>query len=425
MTVEAVLIGAGNRGRFTFGAWARRHPERLRITAVAEPVRERREAFQREHEIPQERAFADWRELLAAPRRAPVAIIATGDTLHVEPALGAFECGYDVLLEKPIAPTPEECVKVVSAAERAGRLLQIGHVLRYTAFYEKVQELVASGVLGELVTIDMKEHVAYWHMTHSFVRGKFRNREIAAPLLLAKTCHDLDLMVWLAGTRPLRVASFGTLLHFRPEGAPAGAPGRCTDGCPAQAGCPHDAERFYLGPDADIARSWPWSDVSHDPERGARRAALETGRYGRCVYRCDNDVVDHQVLAVEFEGGATATFTVNGLASEEKRTIRISGTAGELRGVLHDGVIEVTRHGRFGAERHEIASSGMLGHFGGDEGLLAHFTAVAAGGAPEGLRTSGRISLESHLLGFAAERARILGAVVDLDAFRREVGAVT
>jgi predicted dehydrogenase len=242
--------------------------------------------------------------------------------------------------------------------------------------------------------------------------------------VLAKTCHDLDLMVWLAGTPPRRVASLGSLQHFRPEGAPPGAPARCTDGCPVQADCPHDAERFYLGPNDEIARVWPWSDVSADPAREARRVAFETGRYGRCVYHCDNDVVDHQVLAVEFEGGTTATFTVHGLASEEKRTVRLTGTRGELRGVLHDGVIEVSRHGRFGLERHTVGEGeSAVGHFGGDEGLIEHFAAVAGGSAGEGLRTSGEISLASHLLGFAAERARVTGTVVDLADFRREVGA--
>lgn len=421
--LEAVLIGAGNRGRSVFGAWALRNPGRLRIVAVAEPDPARRDAFAAEHGIEPARRFADWRELLERPALAPAAIVATSDTLHVGPALAALARGCDVLLEKPIAPSPAECVRVVEAAEASGRLLQIGHVLRYTPFYEQVQQLVASGALGELVTIDMKEHVATWHMAHSFVRGKFRSRALAAPLLLAKACHDLDLLVWFAGRRPERVASFGSLLHYRPEGAPPGAPLRCTDGCPAQESCPHDAVRFYLGPDERLARHWPWNDVSPDPSREARRRGLESGPYGRCIYHCDNDVVDHQVVAVEFPGGLTATFTVHGAASDEKRTIRISGTRGELRGVLHDGVIEISRHGHLGSERIEVESPGPLGHFGGDDGLVAHFADVVARGARDEVRTSGRVSLASHLLGFAAERARESGAVVELERFEREVRA--
>ncbi len=420
MAVEAVLVGGGNRGRFTYGGYALRRPDRLRIVALAEPVADRREAVAAEHGLPAERVAADWRTLLSRPALAPVAIVATGDTDHVGPALAAIASGHHVLLEKPIAPDPADCLRVVDAAERAGRILQIGHVLRYTAFYEKVHEIVASGRLGEIVTLDMKEHVAHWHLTHSYVRGKFRNRRIAAPIVLAKTCHDLDLMAWLVGRPASRVASFGSLSHFRPAQAPAGAPERCTQGCPVQEGCPHDAVRFYLGPGDDVARIWPWTDLGLDPSREARRRALETGPYGLCAYRCDNDVPDHQVLALEFGGGITATFTLHGLATHERRTIRISGTLGELRGVFQEGVIDVTRHGSLETERHGVEAS-LAGHLGGDEGLLGHFTDVVARGAASEVRASGRVSLESHLIGFAAEQARLERRVVDMEAFRAQV----
>jgi len=422
--VDAVLIGAGLRGRHVYGAWARRHPERLRFVAVAEPDAARREAFAAEHGIPAARAFADWRALLLAAPPARAAVVATSDTAHVEPALAALAAGLHVLLEKPIAPTPAECVRVVDASEASGRILQVGHVLRFTAFYEKVKEILASGVLGDVTTIDMKEHVAYWHFAHSYVRGKFRSRALAAPLLLAKACHDLDLLCWFAERPPRRVASFGERSEFRPEAAPAGAPARCHEGCPAQAACPHDALRFYLAPDDALAAMWPWSDVSPDPSREARRRALETGPYGRCVYRCDNDALDHQVVAVEFEGGLAATFAVHGMASEERRTIQASGTRGELRGVLHEGVLELSRHGRLGVERVEVKGPGVLGHFGGDDGLAAHFADAVAKGAAADARASGRIALDGHLLGFAAERARERGELVDVAAFRREAEAL-
>ena len=420
MTVEAVLVGGGNRGRFTYGGYALLHPEQLRIIALAEPVADRRAAVAAEHGLSGDRVAADWRTLLEQPALAPVAIIATGDTEHVEPAIAALARGYHVLLEKPIAPSAADCVRVVEAAERAGRMLQIGHVLRYTTFYEKVQAIVASGRLGEIVALDMKEHVAHWHLTHSYVRGKFRNRRIAAPIVLAKTCHDLDLMLWIVGRPAKRLASFGSLSHFRPEQAPAGAPARCTDGCPVQEQCPHDAVRFYLGPDEKLARLWPWTDLGLDPTREARRRALEIGPYGICAYRCDNDVPDHQVLAIEFDGGITASFTLQGLATHERRTIRISGTQGELRGVFQEGLIDVTRHGSFETEHHPIEAS-LAGHLGGDEGLISHFIDVVARGAASEVRASGRVSLESHLIGFAAEQARLEGRVVEMDAFRAQL----
>ncbi len=417
--VEAVLIGAGNRGRFVFGRYALDRPDRLRIVAVAEPDPERRARVAQEHHLEAERVHADWRDLLARAPVAPVAIVATGDTEHVAPALAALACGYHLLLEKPMAPSRGDCVRVVEAAERAGRMLQIGHVLRYTPFYQKVYEVLSSGALGALVNLDLKEHVATWHMTHSYVRGKFRSRAVAAPLILAKACHDLDLLAWFSARPALRLASLGSLGHYRAEAAPEAAPARCTDGCPVQEDCPHDAVSFYLGPDEATARIWPFADVSLDPSPQARRHALETGRYGRCVHRCDNDVVDHQVVAIEFEGGATATFTVHGLGAEERRTVRLTGTRGELRGVLQTGEIEIARHGRFGTERLLVPGS-PFGHYGGDPGLLDHFTDVVARGRPQDLRASGRVSLESHLIGFAAEQARLSGAVVDMASFRAE-----
>jgi predicted dehydrogenase len=419
--VEVALIGAGLRGRFVYSAYAAEHPEQLRIVALAEPDASKREAVARRHDLPPERVFSDWEPLLTRPRLAEAAILATGDTLHVTPALAALDQGYHLLLEKPIAPTFEDCVRVVEAAEQRRRILQIAHVLRYTSFYTRALEVLRSGRLGRVFTLDMKEHVAHWHMVHSFVRGKFRNRELAAPIILAKSCHDLDLLVWLLDDVPLRLSCFGGLDHFCAGNAPPGAPERCTDGCPVQASCVHDAVAFYLGVDDELARSWPWFDVSTDPAREARRRALETGRYGRCVYRCDNDVPDHQVIQFEFPGGTLASFTMQGLGTHETRTIRATGSLGELRGDLREGVLEVTRHGSLEVEKIQVPQS-EVGHFGGDQGLLEHFVDAVRRDVPEAVRTSGRASLESHLLGFAAEQSRFGGGVVELEELRRAHG---
>jgi predicted dehydrogenase len=429
--VDVALIGAGNRGRHVFGAYALRHPERLRVVALAEPHAERRAAVAAEHRLAPEHVFADWRALFAAlfPRSAaapPVhaAIIATGDTEHVAPALAALDAGLHVLLEKPIALDPADCVRVVTHAERAERILQIGHVLRYTAFYARVQAIAASGALGRIQLIDLREHVGYWHMAHSYVRGKFRNQSLAAPFLLAKSCHDLDLLAWLAASPALAVSSFGGLGVYRPELAPPGAPERCSPACPAQASCPWDAERFYLAPDAERALSWPYSDLSADPSRAARERALATSHYGRCVFRCDNDVLDHQVVSLECASGLVATLGVHGTGSRERRTVRLSGSAGELRGVLQDGLIEVTRHGA--REREEIRiEASPFGHSGGDQGLLDHFCDVVSRGAQGEVRASGRVALESHLLGFAAEQARRERKVVDMNAYRAALGVAS
>jgi predicted dehydrogenase len=418
--IPVALIGAGNRGRYVFGAYALRNPERMRIVALAEPRADRRSATAAEHGLTRDRVFADWRELFAARPEAQVAVIATSDTEHVEPALAALAGGLHVLLEKPMALDAADCVRVVEAAERARRILQIGHVLRYMDFYARVQEIAASGRLGALQMIDLREHVSYWHMAHSYVRGKFRKRELAAPFILAKSCHDLDLMAWIAASPSAQLSSFGALGAYVPERAPAGAPERCSAQCPVQATCPWDAERFYLEPEESVARHWPWSDLSVDPTREARRRALAASDYGRCVFRCDNDVMDHQVVSIAFESGLLGTLGVHGCASEERRTVRISGTLGELRGVMQTGLIEVSQHNRSQLETIRITAS-PFGHSRGDRALLDHFCDVVARDAPDEVRASGRVALESHLLGFAAERARIEGRVVDMAAYRAEV----
>ena len=418
-SLAVALIGAGNRGRYVFGRFAQRHPERMRIAALAEPREDRRRATAAEHALGQGQVFETWQQLFAAGLELDAAIIATGDTEHVEPALEAFARGLHVLLEKPIALDAADCVRVVEASERAGRILQIGHVLRHMDFYARVHDVVESGRLGRLQLMDLREHVSYWHMAHSYVRGKFRSRALAAPFLLAKSCHDLDLMAWFAGRPAAHVTSFAALSAYVPALAPAGAPERCSAACPVQAACPWDAERFYLSPDDSVAQHWPWTDLSADPSREARRRALAASDYGRCVYHCDNDVVDHQTVSVAFEGGLLATLGVHGCASEERRTVRITGTHGELRGVLQTGLIEVSRHGDSRVDTQRLPAS--VGHGSGDRNLVQHFCDAVERGAAEEVRAAGRVALESHLLGFAAERARHEGRVVDMSAYREEI----
>jgi predicted dehydrogenase len=409
LPLEVVLVGAGSRGRDVYGRYALSRPDRLRVVAVAEPDPDRRARLANEHEIPAGRTFGDWKDLVQGPRRAPAAIVATGDDLHTEPALAALRSGYHCLLEKPMAMTLGECEEIVSAAASARRILQVGHVLRYTEFYGTIHRLVAEeDRIGEVQTISMAEHVAHWHFTHSYVRGRWRNTARAAPLILAKCCHDLDLMCWFTGRFPLRVASFGSRVHYRPEAAPPDAAERCTDDCPAESTCPHSAPRFY-GRDLQI---WPWTDVSPAPTTEARLEALRSGPYGRCVYRTDNDVVDRQSLLIGFQDGVQGTFLVDGFSSRPERTIRIQGTRAELRGLFEKGEIEILHYGRVEPER--ISTFAEVGHGGGDVGLLDHFTDVASRDALDDVLASGQVALASHRLGFAAEIARREGRVVDL-----------
>ena len=408
LPLDVVLVGAGSRGRDVYGRYALARPDRLRVIAVAEPNADRRSRFASEHGIPADRMFPDWTDLLGRPRLASAAIVATGDDAHTGPTLAALRAGYHCLLEKPMATTLAECEEIVAAAESARRILQVGHVLRYTEFYGTIHRLVQDeSRLGEIQTLSMAEHVAHWHFTHSYVRGRWRNTARAAPLILAKCCHDLDLMCWFAGRRAERVASFGSRVHYRAEEAPPGSTERCTDGCAVESTCPHSAPRFY-GRDLDM---WPWSDVSPEPKAEARLDALRSGPYGRCVYRMDNDVVDRQSLLIGFEGGVQGTFLVDGFSSRPERTIRIQGTRAELRGIFEKGEIEILPYGQIEPERITTFSR-AIGHGGGDEGLLDHFTDVASRDAIDGVLASGRVALEGHRLGFAAEVAREQGRTV-------------
>jgi predicted dehydrogenase len=407
------------RGTFAYGAFAEAHPEHVRFVAVAEPDPERRARFAARHHLPPERCYESWGDLIAAGQLAPALVCCTMDRLHVAPTVAALEAGYHVLLEKPIAVTPDDCVRVVQASERVHRLLMICHVLRYTPFFSALHEILHSGRLGEIVTIEHRENVAYWHMAHSFVRGNWGNAGRSSPMILAKCCHDLDILQWMMHGQPVkRLHSFGSLLHFQPDNAPPGAPVRCTDGCPVADECAFYAPRLYLTEDVD----WPTSAISTDLSYEGRLRALQTGPYGRCVYHCDNDVVDHQVVNMEHETGAITTLVMHGHSHQEGRTMRYDGTRATLRGRYGDaGEADLTIHNHRTAGVETVPlSDGAGGHGGGDAGVMRAFVR-AVRGADSGALSSVRASLESHLLAFAAERSRVTGATVDMAAYRAEV----
>jgi predicted dehydrogenase len=431
------------------------------VVAVAEPLTTRRAACAEEHGIDVAAAFEDWRELLRSNHGADAVVVATPDRDHAAATIAALEGGLDVILEKPIAPTVEEVRAVAAAASRSTGSVTVAHVLRYTAFFSLIKRLVEGGRIGELVTITHAEHIGYWHFAHSFVRGSWRNEADSSPMILAKACHDLDLLRWLADDRCTTVASFGGLHEFRPERAPTNALDRCWDGerrCPAAAECPFDAVRLYVERTAGIV-GWPVSVITDDVSPPGRMAALSTGPYGRCVYRSDNDVADHQVAALEFANGVRATLTVSGLTADNTRTITLNGTRGEIRGRLDTGEVEVREFlptssptaasvessrdlntsaaapdgawdrdaaGRAAmrGDRRELLSATAVplhdGHGGGDDpfvaDVIARLAARRAGQeTTQEAQTSLAASVESHLMAFAAEESRRERRMVELE----------
>ncbi|PVE11215.1 Gfo/Idh/MocA family protein [Streptomyces scopuliridis] len=425
--VTMVLVGAGLRGM----TYARRAlaTGAGQVVAVAEPDPRRRARAAEEFRVPPERVYADWSEVAAAGRLADACVIATQDRLHTEPAVALADLGYHLLLEKPMATGEDEATAIADAARRNDILLAVCHVLRYTPYTRLLKRLLDGGRIGGLVSVQHLEPVGWWHHAHSFVRGNWRRQDTSAPMLLTKSCHDIDWLVHLFGRTPRKVASFGSLTHFRPEGAPAGATARCLD-CPLETGCPYSAKRLYLGclgdPDQEF---WPLSAVTDDHTETGVLDALRTGPYGRCVYACDNDVVDHQVVSMEFDSGATCSFTMSAFTPMEQRRTRLLGTHGFIDGDgstlrlvdFRDGSEETidTRTSATGSP----GPSPEDGHGGGDEALTdAFLTAVAAGDASL-LLSDAAESLATHRVVWAAEQARVTGTVVELDV-RDDAAAV-
>jgi len=412
--LTAVVLGAGDRGARAYGAYALQNPHELQIVAVADPNEERRKAFAEAHRIPGEQTFEGWENVLALPKMADAIIICTLDRMHYEPTLKALELGYHVLLEKPMSPDPRECVEMELAAKKHDRLLTIGHVLRYTNYWASVKNVIDEGAIGRIVSIQLNENVGHMHMSHSFVRGNWSNSDTSSPMILQKSCHDMDLLAWLMNEPCQRISSFGSLMHFHPGNAPEGAPQRCLDGCPAEHACPYHAPRYYLGEGHNWARKF-----TLDTSREAILEALRTTPYGRCVYRSDNNVVDHQVVSMEFPGGATAVFSMSGFTHDTNRTVQIMGTKGEIRGNMKDRTFTVYDFLTKEETRRKV-HDGTFGHGGGDEGIVRSFLKEMReyqGG--EGL-TGASASVRSHLMAFAAERSRLQnGQPVDIGEFYR------
>jgi predicted dehydrogenase len=423
MTVEAVLLGAGQRGFAAAGAFAENFPEELKFVAVAEPDEEKRGIFAEKHGIPEDKQFKSYMDLLKQPRLAPVCFNMTMDYHHLESALAALDKGYHLILEKPMAPTAKECLQIVEAAEKAGTLIQIIHPLRFTPFYLEVKRLLMAGAVGDIVSMSLQENIAYWHYAHSYVRGNWRRADESGPMILTKCCHDMDLIAWLAGSSVKRVASFGSLKFFQKDYAPAGAPERCLDGCPVEKTCPFYAPAVYLTDDTD----WPTSVISVKTDLDSRRKALEEGPYGRCVFQTDNNVVDQQVAIVEFESGATTDFTVRAETNDCFRAVRVIGTEGELNGHFENRVITVNRFvpgtWQKGETEYYHPESLEGGHGGGDTGVIRHFLQLLHEDKKEVMLESLQIALEGHILAFAAEESRKSGEAIQFKEFKAKHGS--
>ena len=405
--VSVAIVGAGNRG-FGFADIISRIPQWATVAAVAEPRRDYREAFAAQYRIPSDHVFTDWRELAARPRMCDAVVISTLDQDHVEPAIAFSGQGCHMLLEKPMATTLEDCRRIVRAQAEAGTVTCVCHSLRYNRGFAELKKLVQEGRIGRVITIDQLEQVAWWHQAHSYVRGNWGNTARSTFMLLSKSCHDIDYITWLAGAECQRVHSFGSLSYFTRENAPAGSGERCV-ACPVEPRCAYSALKTYV--DCDRGQ-WPASVVSVEHSREAHLRAVTEGPYGRCVWKCDNDVVDHQVVCLEYDAGVTATFTMTAFTQEGGRRIRVHGTEGE---------VEFTEQGMsvrtFADRRTETVAfeTEEGGHGGGDARVMVSFIAAVRENNPGLVLTDVRESIRTHAVVFAAELSRRQGRMVAME----------
>ncbi len=420
--IKVILIGAGNRGQTYTNIMRRQLPDLFEVVGVAEPIECRRNYIKEKHHLPEDRCFDDYAPLLELGKIADIAIISTMDRAHYEPTMKAIELGYDLLLEKPIAPTLEECRDITNAAVKKGVKVVICTVLRYTNMFNCVKEIIDSGKIGKVMSVNHEEGVGNVHQSHSFVRGNWGNSERSSNMLLQKSCHDMDILQWLLGKKCKKVQSYGMLSYFKRENAPEGSPEYCIEGCPAAETCPYNAVKLYLD---DKDNYWFRSTSTHEiePTDDDVKKALTETQYGKCVYKCDNDVVDHQTVNMVFEDDITVTFTMNAF-NKGGRFLHVMGTKGELHAAL-DGETPVTIYDFATKETTEIslsAKDGITGgHGGGDVGIIKtlhdYFNGTYEGNSvPEILE-----SYYNHVIAFAVEESRINGTVVDFDEFYERV----
>lgn len=413
---KLILIGGGHRGKGYTEIG--KNLEKFELIAVAEPVKDRREYIAKAHGIPEHMCFESWEPLLALGKIADAAVIATMDRDHFAPAMAAIEAGYDILLEKPVSPNLEECVAIEAAARKKGVQILVCHVLRYTPFYRALKALIDAGKVGRVMNIEQSEGVGNLHHSHSFVRGNWGNSERASFMLLQKSCHDLDILQWLVGKDCLRVQSFGHRSFFREENAPEGATARCFDGCPHIDTCIYSAKKLYIEREDGNWFRGAATKMHNLPSDAQVMQALASTNYGRCVFKCDNDVVDHQTVNMEFEDEVLVSFTMSAF-NLGGRKIKIMGTKGELIAEADNPVITynnlLTQKTEQISISDAVANDSILsGHGGGDSGIMSSMYDLLCGDASAADLSNIAISVKNHKIVFAAEKSRLEKRIVEL-----------
>ena len=430
--LKVAIVGAGHRA-IRYASYAQHRPDEMRVAAVADPNPTRRELAARLFGIPEGRCFRSAEELAERPPLADAVINGTMDQQHVPTSLPLLDAGYHILLEKPFATGEEEMWRLKEAADRSRRKVMVCHVLRYAPFYREIRRCVLEGEIGDIVNIQTVEHVSYHHMGTGFLRGKWRSKRLCgSSMLMAKCCHDLDLVTWMkSGVAPVKVSSFGGNMQFTPAKAPNGSGTRCLLDCNIESECLYSARKHYV----DHPRRWSfyvWGEFESADDPDAERittdqmvSSLRTDNpYGLCVWKSGCEVVDHQSVVIEFEDGCTATHNMIGGVARPCRAIHLIGTRGEIQGDFESGSFVVrgidTRPGQEYSESvRGVNEAGDMhgafgGHGGGDLRLVEDFVKYLSGEPPSISCTSLRDSIRGHLIGFRADTAMEQGSVLCL-----------
>ncbi len=400
-TKKLVVFGYGQRGS-VYASFAQKHPEKIALQAIIENSPQRNALAKAT--FPNVPIYESYKEFLEAKILADIVAVATQDEQHKEHAIAMMAAGYDLLLEKPISNNREDCLAIYEASKKYGKKVIVCHVLRYTPFYSTVKRVIDEGKLGEVISIHASENVGYYHQAHSFVRGPWANKKASSPMILAKCCHDMDIIRYLMGEKCISVSSFGGLYYFNESHAPENSADYCSE-CQVE-NCIYNAQKLYTDP--SVEKRWFSSYFTTKALTNENIIdALKGTQYDKCVYKSDNDVVDHEVTIMNFENGKTACHTMTAFSKHCYRDLKIYGTKAELVGVIESNEFEIRT---FGGETQkicvDISMADMGGHMGGDFFMMENIYKALNGEKTEGV-TYLDVSIESHLMSFAAEDSRL------------------
>lgn len=417
--VKVAILGLGSRGATTYGDYLITLND-VKISAICDIDKDKLNFYQNKYHVEKKDCFLNSEDFFKAGKLADILIIATMDQDHYSQAMKALDLKYHLLLEKPIALNLKQCLDIENKALKNNLYVVVCHVLRYSLFYKKIKEIVNSKILGNIININTTENVGYWHQAHSFVRGNWNNSNKTSPMILQKCCHDFDILNWIIDKKPLNVSSFGSLSLFKKENAPKDSSNYCYD-CKIQNNCPYNAVKYYVDSiknDKDLG--WPYDVVVLNPTKDKVLAAIKNGPYGRCVYKCDNNVVDHQIVNIQYEDNITATHTMCAFSKDCYRDIKIFATRGDLiANTLNNTIIYHTfvDNKEFVIDVSKLTND-LSGHMGGDKLMINEFLKLINKETSQ-LDSSIEKSVLSHVIAFAAEKSRInKGVVINLNEFK-------